>query len=462
MDTSSRSEHNLFRILLYQNEAAEVLMETTGHGLRTPALAIPRHSRIAEEITAAIETRWNLTAYCLFSLPSDGCSRDLARYQVAEVSQPERPPAGMHWFPADSLSAGQFAEPSDFAAIQESLTTLNRYGLGQLPGFFGKSGWLRPVTEWVAACATTSGLRLTGKFHQFNATPTFSLLRFETDGPALWFKAVGEPNLHEHRITLKLFSIFPAFLPSILASRPEWNAWLALDSGGSPLDADSTALAWATTATNLASLQISSLGRRFELINAGCKDLRPCALADLVDSFLNTMTELMEQQTKLSPARLSRHDLHSLGDDITSALQELGEYAIPNALGHLDMNPGNLMVSGKRCIFLDWAEAYVGPPFFSFQYLREHLRRLHGADSRHERSLLSSYVRHWTRFASPSEIATTFRLIPLLAAFAYAGRASWRNPEAIRPETAARLRSLTRRMKREADAIRQSRPTCVP
>ena len=63
-------------------------METTGHGLRTPALAIPRHSRIAEEITAAIETRWNLTAYCLFSLPSDGCSRDLARYQVAEVSQP--------------------------------------------------------------------------------------------------------------------------------------------------------------------------------------------------------------------------------------------------------------------------------------------------------------------------------------------------------------------------------------
>jgi hypothetical protein len=116
------------------------------------------------------------------------------------------------------------------------------------------------------------------------------------------------------------------------------------------------------------------------------------------------------------------------------------------------MNPGNLLACGKHCVFLDWAEAYVGPPFFTFQFLLEHWRRFYGVDSPHEQSLLSSYAIPWTRFASSEEIASALRVAPLLAAFTYAaGGIRWRNPESIRPETAGCLRSLTRRMKREAD-----------
>jgi hypothetical protein len=116
------------------------------------------------------------------------------------------------------------------------------------------------------------------------------------------------------------------------------------------------------------------------------------------------------------------------------------------------MNPGNLLACDTRCVFLDWAEAYVGPPFFTFQYLLEHWRRFYGADSQHEQSLLFSYARHWTCFASPQEIASALRVAPLLAAFTYAaGCIRWRNRESIRRETAGCLRSLTRRMKREAD-----------
>jgi hypothetical protein len=464
MGTPAQFDHDVFRILLYRNDATEILLEINSDGLRIPSVLVPAHSRIAEEITAAIRSGWNLQTVYLFTLPLDGLSHDPIHYQVVESCRLEpTPPAGMQWHPVLSLSVDNLQDPEDSAAIQNSLTTLDRYQRGELPGVFGKTGWLRMVTEWVEKQAATAGLRLTGEFRQLNASPTFNLTRFETDGPTLWFKAVGEPNLHEYRVTLKLASLFPGFLPQILGTRLEWNAWLALAAEGCQLDANSANNAWAAAAENLALLQISSFGRRFELIKAGCKDLRPCSLMNLVDLFLDAMTELMERQTKPSPAPLSRKELFSLGRDISSALQQIGECAIPNTLGHLDMNPGNVLVCGTHCTFLDWAEAYIGPPFFSFQYLLEHFRRIQGGHWQKEKLLVASYARHWTRFASARQINAAFRLMPLLAAFAYGvGIGSWRNRESFQPQSARHLRSLTRRMKCEADSLQERRLTCVP
>jgi hypothetical protein len=464
MGTPTQLDQDIFRILLYRNDATELLIETCSDGLGIPALPITAHTRVAQEITAAIKSTWNLETYCLFNLPCDDPSHAPIRYQVVESCHREAPPPrGMRWLSVASLTVGSFADSKNFRAVETSLTTLDHHRRGTVPGAFGKPGWLREVKKWVTAQADAAGLHLTGEFRQLNASPTFSLTRFETDGPALWFKAVGEPNLHEYSTTLKLASIFPDFVPRILGSRPEWNAWVSVESDGSHLDASSGLTAWTAVAENLALLQISSFGRRFELINAGCKDLRPCSLLSNVDPFLDAMRELMERQTKPAPAPLSRQELVSLGQDITVSLEGLDECAIPNTLGHLDLNPGNLLVSGTSCMLLDWAEGYVGPPFFSFQYLLEHLRRWQAKDANLEETLLSSYARHWTRFASPSEIATVLRVTPLLAAFTFAvSISSWRERQIIGPENAAYLRSLTRRMKREADALDERRTVCVP
>jgi hypothetical protein len=462
MGTPKQIDHDLFRVLIYRNDATELLLEATPDRFRLPAVSVPIQSRVAEQVTAAIKGCWNLETCCLFTLPAT-TPHDASRYVLLEACRNEPTPSGMQWLAVAWCSVASFEDPADLAVIENSLTTLDQYRRGQLPGAFGKPGWLRAVMEWVETQASAAGLCLTGKFRQLNASPTFSLIRFNTDGPALWFKAVGEPNVHEHSITLKLASLLSDFLPRMLASRPEWNAWLTLESEGSPLDANSPRTAWAAAVENLALLQISSFGRRFELIDSGCRDLRPCRLTELVDPFLDAMGELMELQTKAAPAPLSRQELASLGRDLTASLKDLDECVIPNTLGHLDLNSGNLLLSGTSCVFLDWAEGYVGPPFFSFQYLLENLRRLRAADSHHEGLLVSAYVKNWTRFSSPSEIAAAFRLIPLLAAFTYAaGSPSWRNRENIRTETAGHLRSLARRMKREADALKERTFTCVP
>jgi hypothetical protein len=170
----------------------------------------------------------------------------------------------------------------------------------------------------------------------------------------------------------------------------------------------------------------------------------------------------MKRQTKISPATLSRCELLALGREITSALGELEDAGIPNTLGHLDLNPGNILVSPTRCVFLDWQAAYIGPPFPSFQYLLEHWHRFRGKDSRHEESLVRSYLKHWVRFASPSQIASLCRIAPLLAAFMYAlSIPHATNPENINQQTAGYLRSLSRRMMREVRALREWKEVCI-
>jgi hypothetical protein len=457
-------DRDIFRILPYRNDGTEILLDITSTRLQLAAVSVPRHKRVAKELTEAINNSWKLETYCLFPLSHDSTSDIPIRCHVVEVCRSDaNPPAGMRWFPVPSLAADAFEDAGDFAAIQSTCGAMDRYRQGELPGAFGRPGWLRPITAWVEIHARAVGLSLNGEFRQLNASAEFSLIRFETDGPALWFKAVGEPNLHEYHITRKLASLFPNFLPRILSTHADWNAWLAVETEGCPLDGDSTHSSWVAAAENLAILQIETLGRGFELVKAGCKDLRPCSLVPLVAPFLETMTELMQQQVKLSPPPLSQEQLLSLGGEIIASLNEFEQCGIPNALGHLDFNTRNILVSGHGCVFLDWAEAYVGPPFFTFQYLLERWRQCHGFDTDRQEFLISSYTRPWARFVLSKQIAAAFRPVPLLAAFSYAvGGTGWQNRGTIHPETARYLRSLTRRMKREAAALQERRALCVP
>jgi hypothetical protein len=457
MGTRPQSDGDLFRILLYRNDATELLLAMTPDGLGLPAIRVPAYTRAAEEITVAIKISWNLETYCLFSLPS----RAAVHYQVVELFQSNTSgPAEMQWLPVLSLSAGAFALATDFAAIQNSMKALNQYRLGEIPGAFGKPGWLRTVTEWVAAQAAAIGLSLSGAFHQFNASPTFSLIRFETDGPALWFKAVGEPNLREYPITVILAKLFPAFVPRVIATNLDWSAWLTSEAEGTHPDEGSELQTWITIAKSLAELQLASFGQSHHLTAAGCQDVRPSSLLKLVDPFLDLMTGLMQQQSKASPEPLSRQELRTLGAQLQEMLSHFSASAIPSALGQLDLNPGNILIGKRQCVFLDWAQACAGHPFITCQYLIEHIRRLGSADHSWETALTSSYVGAWRTFIDPEEISADVAASALLAAFAYACAGEpWRNPERLaHPDTAKHLRSITRRMKREADRWVIARP----
>ena len=244
-------------------------------------------------------------------------------------------------------------------------------------------------------------------------------MRLETTGPAIWFKAVGEPNLQELAITLKLAELFPTFLAEIVGKKPEWNAWLSREVEGTSLGDTKDLTSWERAASDLARLQIDSISRTHAILDSGSHDLRAIKLLTSVNPFFELAAELMEEQPKVHPPALSRPELNLLQLQVKNSLTLLDSLRIPNTLGHLDLNPWNVVVSGDRCVFLDWAEAYVGHPFLSFQYLLEHFRRAVGPNVTAESNFVSAYKGPWHQLLSEDLTSEALALAPLVAVFAH-------------------------------------------
>jgi aminoglycoside phosphotransferase (APT) family kinase protein len=175
------------------------------------------------------------------------------------------------------------------------------------------------------------------------------------------------------------------------------------------------------------------------------------------------MAEVMKEQTKVPPPILSRQELSHLSATIKDALNSLEALPIPDTLGHSDFNPGNIIVGPERCTFIDWAEAHVSHPFLTFEYLMSHLRKDYAELIRSEDDLRSCYLKRWAVLSSTEDVSEALLFSPLAAVFAYAAAGIvWRDPERLRiPQVASYLRSLTRKMKQEADLMQRKRLECL-
>jgi len=454
-----------WRLIILRRNASEFLVFETDSGFCLPRVEIPAHTRLAQTLNDQVKALWGLEVYSLYPLPvsTSAPGSPAARYHVIEALQHEAvaPPAAQ-WIPIRLPMEGRFIESEDFVAVQ---TWMKNLGDRNSPGLsaFDKPGWLLTLKEWVQNALQPFQMTLTGDFVQFNASASFSLIRFDTDGEAVWFKAVGKPNLHEFSISVTLARLFPEYLPSLLATQPACHGWLMADAGGLPLNAAKVSSAWKKAATALAALQTASVSSIDDLVEAGCRDLRVGTLLELVDPFLEVIADLMQEQSKMPPPILSRQELSDLGRTLKTALRRLQSVGIPDTLGHGDFNSGNILVGSERCVFIDWAEAHVGHPFLTFEYLISHLRKDHPTLIQFEDAIRASYALLWQAVSLPEHLSEAFLFSPLVAVFAYAVAGnSWRDPERLKiPQRPGYLRSLARRMKLEGDSVSQRRVECL-
>lgn len=463
MEVSGQSDRETYRFIVLGRNETEVLLTRSEAGFCFPQVTIPRWQRVAENLTLAIKREWGEEVICLFELsaepPLDAAGN--LQYEVAKhwrgfgkSAEPTR------WICIDDLRGDSFVDPSDYSALQRSLAQCSAPVRDPGTGPFARFGWFQELCEWTGEVIASRGLHLNGNFRQLNASPFFSLIRFETNGPAVWFKAVGKPNQREFSLTLTLSDLFPRFLPTVLAARSEWHGWLTKEFEGSTLDNLADISLWKRAVESLGELQAQSVGRVDQLLSVGCRDLRCPILHQLVDPFMERMAELMKEQTKVTPRPLDRRDLLTLATQIKEAIATLAGLEIPDALGHLDMNPGNVLSSAERCVFLDWADAYVGPPFLTFEYLRAYVRRVSHDVALLESALAGSYAEQWTSRLAPETIVKAAELAQLVAVFAYAsGTELWRDPARIvEVSMAGYFRSLTRRIHSEAEALAEKSP----
>jgi hypothetical protein len=288
---------------------------------------------------------------------------------------------------------------------------------------------------------------------QFNASATFALVRLGTrEGPAYWFKAAGKPNDRECEVTTTLSRLFPQHLPVLVAAREDWNAWVTQEAG-EPLSSSLTLPALEQAVAGLVELQIRSTTHIPELLSVGCFDQRTVILKAHVDELIAYLEDVMATQTSTKVSPLDGCRLHEIGSLLKDALSRMEEVQIPDALIHGDINPGNILFDGWRCIFTDWAEACIGNPFSTFQQLYEQVARGQNANDWCP-GIKALYKLHWRAILKESQIECALALAPLLAiASCFYGRGTWlTSARRADPRFQSYARSLGRYMDRAARA----------
>ena len=461
---SSQPDHDSYRVMVLTHDALELLTLPNGGKLTLPSIEVPRSERTAEYLTHALNRQLGCKAICLFSSidlhPTKRTKSVLWQVlQCHEHRAMRTPPAA--WVRVSSLAPDSFRDVRDYFVVQQSLEKLRRTRPKDSQPFC-QLGWFEELQAWVKQVIQPLGIELTGEFSQLNACPSFSLIRFETTGAPVWFKAVGEPNEHEFPITIALSQRFPRYLPTLLAERWSWRGWLTKDGGRPLAQTTPTIDVWMQAATGLASLQIEAITHSQQLLSAGSRDLRIPRLLALVEPFLDRTNALMQRQSKASPPPLSCDELSALGATIQDALAALEETGFPATLGHSDFNPGNILWTGSGSRMIDWAEAYIGHPFLTYEYFVSHLRRDFPEIAPFENFIRTSFTQPWKYVMPVQSIDEALIYTPLIAVFAYAvSLNSWQSPEPQDPQRLAYVRSLARRMKREADLLDRGRVPCL-
>jgi hypothetical protein len=445
--------------VILRDRDREVLLEPDGGSFTIPVFDLPRRQRVAPHLLRAVEKLYGLAANCRFSfsLPvgeSGQVGESGGRCVVLEALRIPTSDSTRAWVATREIRWDSIRPEIAREALSRALEKTMAYNEGLLTGRFVQPGWFQEIQDWVCRSVSPACMDPRGQWLQLNMGPDFSLISFDADGRDVWFKAVDLAGIREFTIVRELAALELPHLAPLLAAREEWRAWLMLGCRGCPLDQDATHPQWICVARGLAELQIASISHSRALIEAGCLDLRAPVLEEAIEPFLNSVASLFARQTTEAPRRLNRADLKLLAGQVKASCWQLRQLDVPDTLGHSDLNPGNVLVDDTQVVFLDWMQGHIGNPLLSFEFLLALCRRLLPGDDTLVTALRREYLCRWQSQFPDRDLERCSALVPLLAPFAFA--LNFRSPtgwQEERPEVAALLRSLARRMYVEAERL---------
>jgi hypothetical protein len=434
IDSSSSN----YRLALVDSTGESVFVAREGEALSLPCVAVPNRTRTVEQLHLAAETRWAVKAVILDILRPNQNATPIVVAEVRSSANPTRLSfVDLNEIPDETLRSDERRMLQDFLS-----------GGYSAHGPFSRLGWIDEAKRWIKECALNRKDLLSEDIHQLNACGSFALVHFRTQvGRGYWLKATGTPNTHEFAVTWTLARTISQFLPPVLAARKDWNAWV-MEDGGLSLRENLTLPALEKAVVTLASLQQQSIFWLSVLRDCGCRDRSLNSILDHLDEIMVFLEEAMARQTSSKAPRLDQGQLRHLASFLTDALARMQSLKIPDVLVHGDLNPGNILLDGKRCVFIDWAEAYLGNPFLAFEGLAAHLTTTGKQAAVWVPHLRELYKRQWLETLSSSLLERAFTLAPVLAIVAcLVGRGDWLDSSRRNdPIFDAHARSLARKM----------------
>ena len=306
-----------------------------------------------------------------------------------DAAPPEwKPPSGTMWLGLEQADAAVLVP----AALRDDVERWLAEQLGApVPDArppWSRPGWFPDVERWVRETATACGLRPTGGVEVVEHWPLSSVLRLETDGGRVFFKAVFSIFRHEPVVTAQLSARHPALTPELLAI-DEGRGWMLMtELRGSPIG-DQDVSRWGEGLRAAASIHKAWIGHDAELFSLGAHDRTLSALERDIATTLDAI-ELSSEDRRRLEASLPT---------FARASAELGGGAVPETLVHGDLHPWNVMAAEEGVRIFDWSDSCVSYPFFD---LATYLERTDDEQAR--TALLAAYLEVWSDTAPIGEL----------------------------------------------------------
>ncbi len=216
------------------------------------------------------------------------------------------------------------------------------------------------------------------------------LARVETQGGAVYLKAVPDFFLSEVAVTCALQRLLPGAAAPLLAAYTRLGRMLLASAGhvldhGQPdwydLSADSET--WTLDDSRAVLRHLARVQRGAEGLSllSSLPDHGPeWVLGQLPELFAGPLF-LTGHPEGLTPAEAEA--LLALRPELEAALARLARSPVPRTLGHGDLHEGNMLRRGDTFTVLDWSDASVSHPFLdgAVRYLVPKLHREGAADA---------------------------------------------------------------------------------
>jgi Phosphotransferase enzyme family len=411
-----------YRVVLIDPNSIKLLAIATPSGCHLPRVRISKDTRPVEQLRHALRSTWGAHVLILdFVFEKDGWTPCV----IVELLKPSTTRR------LESVALNQLSHSELTDAERSALLSLLTR---ETSCPFARIGWLAEASAWIEA-VTGHTVSHTSDVEQLNAGGAFALVHLHSDdGWNCWLKATGEPNRHELAISALLSRLCKGYVPEILDSKPEWNAWLMAGEakGITSLPENPFELfrLLEDAVGSMAELQARTVGATSELLCAGAFDQRLVVLTSNSEALFDYLDEVMDLSTSSNLPHLEKECLREIRIAFQIVCERLEHLSIPETIVHGDMNLGNIVIGREHCQFIDWSEAYVGHCLVTLEHLLMLLNNVGNPRLRAfmKASLQQRYASVWTTTCNPDDLKEGLLYMPLMAAIsALHGRGSWFN-----------------------------------
>jgi hypothetical protein len=303
-------------------------------------------------------------------------------YMLENRSPGWQPPAGARWISRPELH--ELASPGQQAVIDSYFIEVAQGAVPEQRMPWWREGWLDQATGWIEAQLAALGMPLTGSVIQVQSGSISCILRTNTAGGAIYFKATANLPLfvNEPVMMAALAQRHPDLIPAPLCFDPV-RRWMLLPDFGQPVRDSGTLAARQDMLRIFGGIQRESIAHVEELLALGCLDRRLQRLPEMAANLAGDtplLIDLTEPEIAQFRAALPK---------LAAMCLALGACGVPETLVHGDLHLGNVALRDGKYIFFDWTDTCITHPFFDL------LSIFDDEDRTAEAQLRDEYLRVW-------------------------------------------------------------------